>query len=147
MANTPGIPLLRESRISLAEFIRQTHHVTPEEGTKFEDLLREDFWSAVSYKFKPADIIEIHAEDGSYFAELYIRAAGRNWAKVAVLRKVDLDPVEAQFSMPEFETAWKGPARKFAVIRLSDKEIIKDGFDTKEQAADYIRGHVKALAA
>lgn len=142
-----GLPLLRESRVKLAEYARQRHHVVPEEGTKFEDLQKEEYWAAVAYMFKPCDIIEVHAEDGSYYAELYIRACGRNWAKVAVLNKTALEPVEAKVTRPEFETAWKGPARKFGVVRVSDGEIIKDGFDTREQAADYIKGHVKALAA
>jgi hypothetical protein len=58
--------------------------VVPEDGTtKIEDLLNEAYWSMVAYKFKPCDIVEVHAEDGSYFAELYVRARrqefGRRW--------------------------------------------------------------------
>lgn len=143
-----GLPLLRESRVKLAEYARQRHHVVPEDGTKFEDLLKEEYWAAVAYMFKPCDLIEVHAEDGSYYAELYVRACGRNWAKVAVINKVMLEPISAaKATRPEFEAAWKGPSRKFSVVRVSDNEIIRDGFDTREQAEEYIRGHIKALAA
>ena len=95
MTHTPGLPLLRESRVKLAEYARQRHHVVPEDDTRFEDLMQEAYWAAVAYMFKPCDIIEVHAEDGSYYAELYVRACGRNWAKVAVLSKVALEPVGA----------------------------------------------------
>lgn len=142
-----GLPLLRESRVKLAEYARQRHHVVPEDGTKFEDLQKEEYWAAVAYMFEPCDIIEVHAEDGTYYAELYVRACSRNWAKVAVLNKVDLGPVTAKITRQEFEAAWKGPSRKFSVIRTSDGEIIRDSFDTREQAEEYIRNHVKALTA
>jgi len=142
-----GVPMIRESRLSFVEFARQAHHIVPEEGTKFEDILKDSYWSLVAVKFKPGDLVEIHAEDGSYFAELYVRAAGRNWAKMALLRKVDLEPVAAAMVSPEFEAAWKGPHRKFSVVRLSDNQIIKDGFETREQALDYIKSHVRAMAA
>lgn len=145
--HVPGLPTIRESRVKLTEFARQSHHVVPEEGTKFDDILREEYWAAVAVGFKPGDLIEIHAEDGSFFAELYVRACGRNWAKMALLRKVELEPIEAAVASPEFEAAWKGPHRKFAVIRLSDSAIIRDGFETREQAGEYIKSHTKALAA
>lgn len=144
---TNGVPLLRESRMNFIEFARQSHHVVPEDGTAFEDILTDSYWSLVGYKFKPGDIIEVHAEDGSYFAELYVRAAGRNWAKVALLRKIDLEPVAISHGSPEFEAAWKGPHRKFSVVRLSDNQIIKDSFETREQAVEYIKSHIKAMAA
>lgn len=147
MSQTPGVPMIRESRLNFVEFARQTHHAVPEEGTRLEDILKDDFWSLVSAKFKPGDLIEVHAEDGTFFAELYVRAAGRNWAKVALLRNVELEPVQAAIVSPEFDIAWKGPHRKFSVLRLSDSQIIKDGFEAREQAADYIKSHVRAMAA
>lgn len=147
MNQTPGFPMVRESRMNFVDFARQTHHVVPEDGTKFEDVLRDEFWSLVSHKFKPGDLVEVHAEDGSFFAELYVRAAGRNWAKVALLRKVELEPVNLSHGSPEYEATWKGPHRKFSVVRLADNSIIKDGFEAREQAVEYIKSHVKAMAA
>lgn len=147
MTHTPGLPMIRDSRVMLTEFARQAHHVVPEEGTTIDDLLHESYWSMVAYKFKPCDIVEVHAEDGSYFAELYVRAAGKNWAKMALLRKVDLEPMSAGVATPEYEVAWKGPHRKFVALRTADNEIIKDGFVTREQVVEYIKSHVKALAA
>lgn len=142
-----GVPMIRESRMNFIEFARQAHHIVPEEGTSFDNILKDAYWSMVGYKLKPGDIIEVHAEDGSYFAELYVRASGRNWAKVALLRKIDLEPISLEHGSPEFEAAWKGPHRKFSVVRLADNQIIKDSFETREQAVEYIKGHAKALAA
>lgn len=147
MTHTPGLPMIRDSRVTLTEFARQAHHVVPEDGTKIEDLLSEAYWSMVAYKFKPCDIIEVHAEDGSYFAELYVRAAGKNWAKMALLRKVDLEPVAAAIGSPEYEVTWKGPHRRFSAVRTTDNEIVKDGFETREQAVEYVKSHMKAMAA
>lgn len=147
MSHSPGVPMLRDSRIKLIEFARQTHHVVPEDGTKFEDILKEVFWSMVAYKFKPSDIIEVHAEDGSYYAQLYVRACGSNWAKVSPILVARFeDEVKAPDS-DEFKIEWKGPHRKFAVIRISDNECIKDGFELRELAANYMKSHQKMMAA
>jgi hypothetical protein len=142
-----GLPMLRDSRIKLIEFARQTHHVVPEHGTKFEDILTEAYWSMVAYKLNPCDIIEIHAEDGSYYAQLYVRAAGKNWAKVSPIVFAQFDKSETKQGASEYEVAWKGPHRMFAVIRVADNEIIKDGFKAKELAEDYMKSHSKAMAA
>lgn len=145
--HTAGVPMLRDSRIKLVEFARQTHHVVPEHGTKFEDILTETYWSMVAYKLKPCDIIEVHAEDGSYFAQLYVRATGTNWAKVSPVSFAQFDKSEVKHGSSEYEVAWKGPHRMFAVIRLADNEIIKDGFKAKEHAEEYLKSHSKAMAA
>ncbi len=147
MSNVAGLPQLRESRFGLVEFKRQTFHVVPEEGTAFEDILKPEFWSHVAYQMKTGCIVEVHAEDGSYFAELYVQHAERLFAKVAVLRKVDFEGFKADAGAPEFEIEWKGPHRKFAVIRKADREILKDGFSDKTAAGAYIESHTKAMAA
>jgi len=147
MTQSPGVPMIRESRLNFVEYARQTHHVVPEEGTTLDDILKDAFWSLVAFKFKPGDLIEVHAEDGCFFAELYVRAAGRNWAKVALLRHVALEPITVDMASPEFDVTWKGPHRKFSVVRVADNQIIKDGFEAREQAVDYVKTHVKAMAA
>ena len=147
MVDAPGFAQLTESRLSLAEYAHQRWSVVPAEGTDFETVLRDSFWAHVSAKFKIGDIIEVRAEDGSYFAELYIRECGRNYAKTAVLRKVELEPASAPVESADFDIQWKGPHRKFAVVRLSDGEIMKEGFLDRAMAGDYLRSHSRAVAA
>lgn len=135
------------NRFQSAEFTRHIWVVTPEHGTAFEDVLKPEYWSHVSAKMRPTDRIEVNAEDGSYFAELIIIAAGRQWAKVSVLRKVDLERATEGNGDAQFEVKWGGPHHKYRVIRLSDGHVIKDSFPDKEEANKYIAQHIKTLAA
>lgn len=144
---TAGVPMLREGRIKLIEFARQTHHIVPEHGTKFDDILKETYWSMVAYKLKPCDLIEVHAEDGSYYAQLYVRSCGRNWAKVSPLMIAKFEDDVATPGDAEYKVEWKGPHRRFSVLRISDNEIIKDGFELREQADAYVKSHIKTMAA
>lgn len=138
---------LHASRFGLAEHKRRIFSIVPEHGTEFEEVLKPSFWSHIAVNLRISDRIEVLAEDGSYFAELIVRDAGNLFASVGVLRKIDLDPVNSGEGSDGHEVAWKGPHRKFAVIRKSDDAIVKDGFDAKPAALAWLAGNIKSLAA
>jgi hypothetical protein len=135
---------LASNRLHFAEHRRNIFTVTPEHGTPYEAILREDFWAHVSVKMKPGDRIEVLAEDGSYFAELLVQDAGRLYAKVAPLRHIKLDAVDVKeggLAMEGFEVVWKGPQLKWCVTRGKDR--LKDGMD-KASAIQWMQSHAKA---
>lgn len=142
-------PPLHPSRMQLAEHRRQIWHIVPEHGTAFADLLSPAFWSHVSRQMKPADRIEVSAEDGSYFAELIVIDAGMQFAKVAVLREVKLETVEpaAPAVLDGHKVEWAGPHSKFRVLRTVDRKVLKDGFATRADAHAWLAGYSKSLAA
>lgn len=148
-AKPPAPRKLLPSRFKQAELVRNVWAIVPPAGTAFEEVLDRKYWSHVSTSLKPSDRVEVLAEDGSYFAELIVRATGPQWADVSVLRKCDLDAVSlADDSAVSVE--WRGPHHRFCVVRTSDKQIIKGGFAEKADAnkhAANIAGGVTGAAA
>lgn len=138
---------LATNRIQLAEHMRNIWYVTPEPNTPLDALLEPKYWAHVSAKFRPRDRIEVDAEDGSYFAELIVADAGRLFAKVNLLRKYELTPVEMKEISPDFEVRWAGPHAKWRVVRKSDRGLIKEGFENRQEAEMYLQSHVRAMAA
>lgn len=145
---------LHASRFKSAELVRLVHDIVPEAGTPFEDILKPEYWAHVAQSLRPWARIEVRAEDGSYFAELLVVNCGRLWAKVAVLRKVDLGDMASEAVPanpdPSFSVMWRGPHAKHAVMRLGKaggKEVLREGFETKDEAATWMADHIKALAA
>ena len=135
---------LTPDRFQISEFARTVFAVTVPSGTRFEEVLEESFWAHVSSKMRPRDRIEILTEDCTWFAELFITAASANWAKVSVLRFVELNetPVAPTIATEDgFSVRWGGPKNKFQVVRSSDKEIVVSGIETKPLAQDWITAH------
>lgn len=133
-------------RIKQAEFVRNIWAVTPEINTKFEDLKKPSYWAHVAAKLHPSDRIEVVSEDSTYFAELYVVSCGRNWAKVSVLRFIELEEDQADMTQSEtHKVEWVGGSAKARVVRLEDNAVIKEGFQNKAEAAKWLEGHQKSL--
>jgi len=137
---------IHPSRFGSADQKRNIWHVVPEDGTVFDDVLAPVYWAHLASRLRPTDRIEVHAEDGSYFAELVVRSVGNLHAKVQVIRKIDFDvAVEAATDIAGHEVMWKGPHHRHAVVR--GKDIIQGGFETKDAAFSWLATNAKSLAA
>ena len=139
---------LNAQHMKPVEFVRNVFGVTAPAGSKFEDVLKTDFWTHVAARFHPTDRIEVMADDGSWFAELIVISCARNWAKVSTLRFVELSestPDEAPAG--EFEVKWRGQANGHCVVRLSDKEVIKSNFPTAKEAKVWLAEHEANMKA
>lgn len=117
----------------------------------FEDALEPDFWSHVARFLKPGDTIRLLPERSDYYALLIVTQVGRNFAKVKALDLVRLDddesqPVVGDALASDLSVEWKGPHVKFAVIRKSDGERLKEGFAVKTEADQWLRDHLAAMA-
>jgi hypothetical protein len=136
---------LPEAGFRLATYINNRWSVVPDDGTPFEDTLVPVFWTNVARKLKPGDIIEVHAPDATYFAELYVRTSSRLEASVVVLRKVEFTEVadEADASDDMF-VKHRNYRAGWGIIRRSDKAVVRDGFTTREQAEEWLRDKRRA---
>jgi len=135
------------SRFKQAEYERTVYSVVPEHETPFDAVIQPEYWAHVSARMRPGDRIEVQAEDGSYWAELLVRDAGRLFAKVAVLRKVELNEEDVTGDMPaatEFAIKWRGPHHKWCVLRGVD--LVKAECQTRGEASTWLADHMKALA-
>jgi len=138
----------KPTRLREAANERSVWQYVADNGITFEDVQKPDFWAHVGRMLKPNDRIEVVAEDFSWFAELIVLAADRLWAKVGVLRYVELTGKSdgAEAPSPDYEVAYKGPTKKHCVIRKADNQIVQEGIALKTDAEAWVREHVKALA-
>jgi len=128
--------ILTEPRIKGAEYERNTWVVNAEQGTTVSDVLEPLYLSCVSQRLSPYDRIEVRIDTGEWMLELLVLGCGRNFAKVCLLHKHELEPTE--FELPaaqKHKIEWKGPQHKWCVIRLADGEMLFRGMDKGEAAA------------
>lgn len=141
------VVILSEARRGLAEAMRQDWVVNAEEGTTPEDVMQSVYWSHVSARMQPFDRIDVRAETGEWLMELLVMQSGRNFALVHKLAFHDLRKTqESAIDSEKFEVSWKGPQRKYAVIRKADSQIVQDGFSDKRSAEVWMDQHEKAAA-
>lgn len=128
--DTKRAVVLDEPRIKLAEFERQAFVANASEGTTVNDVLEPAYWSYVASKLKPYDRIEVRLDTGEWLLELLVLGCDRNWARVHLLHKHELGPVEADMpKAKKHRVEWKGPQLKWCVIRNSDDETIFKGLE------------------
>ena len=116
--------------------------VTPEMGTAPDALLDPHYWAHVSTKLSIGNIIEVMAEDGSYFAELLVRDVGNLFAKVAFKNPVTIFSNDEDLVTPVgYEVKWRGPKARFGVVH--GKDVLKDGFVDKAEAHAWLNDLLK----
>jgi len=145
------------NKLQPAEYIRNNWRVNAPVGVKYEELFVPSFWANVAIKFVRGDVIEVFAEDGSWYAEVIVRVSARTHAVVGELmfkdfnlKAVEGEPSEgvtkegtkSEGSAPTIE--WKGPKLKYAVIR-HDGEYMNKGFETKQEAQDWVEANAETL--
>lgn len=145
--NSKKVMPIEPMRMRLAEYERQDWVANAPENTDPEDLKDPAFWSHMASNFKPYDRIEVRADDGSWIAECRVLMCERTWAKVAVLHVHKLSSVSSAKAPSKYRVEFKGPHRKWSVIRGSDGEYVKDGLNTKDDADTWLRDHEKNLQA
>lgn len=122
-------------------------HVHPADTP--EDVLDPKWYAHVARRLRPGDTIVFVAEDMSWVMRALVRHVGAHEVFLGVIEHKNFDAAPADdMTAPEgFEVKWRGPARKYSVVRLSDGAILKDEFPSKEQAIAYMKNKQKALAA
>lgn len=139
---------LPSPRFEPAEYRRNIFRAITEEGTTFEETLDPTYWVHVAVKLQAGDRIEVVAEDGSYFGELYVIQTGRVHAKVAQLMYLELSPSEpTENEDKDYKVAWKGPHSKWAVIKIGVHDALSKNHQTQEAAQLWLKDYLKTLAA
>lgn len=157
---------LAPNKIQQAEFARVVFSVTPELGTTIKQVLDPKYWVHVAAKLKPRCRIEVLAEDFSWYAELLVVTSDKTWASMALLSYKDLTGKVAKpetadvkqepnkdgsVTLDEFNTAdhyvdYVQGQSKGRVIHRASKQVIKEGFKNKAEAAVFMRAHEAELA-
>lgn len=124
---------LLQKQIKPSEFIRTVWSAQPEPGTTLNDMLQPEYWAHVSKTLKQGDRIEVTDSGTGWFAELFVRSAGHNDARVVVLRSYVFDtPAKADDGHP-FEVKHRGGAG-WSVVRKADKAVVFEKGATRDEA-------------
>jgi hypothetical protein len=135
--------ILNPQRIGLADAMRQDWVVNAEEGTTVQDVLEPGYWAHCSATMQVYDRIDVRLETGEWLLELIVLDVGRNYARVFLAKKHDF--VETDLAVPvsaiKHKIEFKGPQRKWAVIRIADSAVIQEGFSEKAAAQMWMQNH------
>lgn len=138
----PRAVFLNPEQMGAREHRRQDFAVNAPAGTTVEDVLNPQYWAHVAAQFEPFARVEVLEESGAWMLDLLVIQAGRNWAQVHLLAKHEL--AERTEAMPKAQAhlvEWKGPVRKWSVIRISDSQVLQDGFGSKAEAHAWSANH------
>lgn len=144
----PKLKQLHPQRFVFAKHQRNIWDAQPEADVTVEDLKNPGYWAHIAKDLRQGDRIEVLADDGSYFAELLVQDVGAGYAKVFLLRSIDLVSVEPGSENPatsEFEVKWSGRHTKFRVIRKSDGKVLQENLVDKSAGNTWIANHMKAM--
>lgn len=137
------------NHIKESSFVAPSFFVTVPPGTTVDALLDPAFWALVASRLKPNMRLEVVPEDREYYAELFVMASDLNRVSVVLMRKVQLESAAA--TLPQatslFELKFRGPNYKWSVIRLSDKKVVKEGFEEKALAQQWLADYELQLPA
>lgn len=114
------------------------HMVTVQEGITPKDLTRPDFWAHIANRLRVHDVLYVRSEDSAFFGRLLVTDCGRTWAKVFILEMHDLTSESKSANDDDIvdghSVKWKGPTKKFCVIRESDGAVIEEKCASKNDA-------------
>lgn len=143
--NGKAAPVLMPERMGLAEAKRHDWVVDAEYGMTVDQILEPAYWSHVAAQMTPGDHIEVRAEDFSWVAYLIVQYAEKTYAKVVIDRVVRIEKSDELPAVSiKHKVEWKGPHHKYAVIRISDSQMLSSGHKTRGEADEWMRNHEKA---
>jgi len=142
MSEAKRLVQLNQNRMKRAETFRTLWAVNAEPGSIREDFLKPDYWSHIAFQLEPYHMIEVRADDGTYWGEYLVLSCERTWAKVKELRWHELD--HQATDLQELIYKFRGPHCKHSVIRVSDSSVLIEKLPSKEDALKWIAANSKA---
>lgn len=138
---------LNPTRFKSAEYVANIWAITVEEGVTLKDIQSEDFFAHVAQQLKPYDKILVRTDDGAFYAELLVVRTGKTWAFTEVLVNKELSAkVPEKSPSDDYQVAYKGPHRKWCIIRTKDKALVHEGEDSKESAYRWLAEYLQVAA-
>lgn len=139
---------LRPAALNLAQHAIFTLYTTIPPEQDWQLCLRPEYWSKVTDRLRPGCRIIVDAEDGSATMTLMVRKVTRTEAVVWCIFRAECD-VDVDMSVEgwesHFEIKWRGPTHRYCVIRLSDKEQLTSGLQSRPDAVKYVMDRMKRI--
>jgi len=144
LENKPTIRKIINPQFNLAEQKRVIWHAEPAEGVTIKDMLNPIYWTHVAANLAKGARIEAVSEDGTWFAEFYVKSANKIEAHVTLMREVQLSKAVAKLKIePKFKVNHVGGG-KWRVLRTEDNAELQTGFKSKEAAQTLLLNKVRA---
>jgi hypothetical protein len=119
--------------------------VVPADVT-LEVALEPAFWSNVAPQLRVADLVDVHRDDRSLYAKLYVREVGRARVSVAQIQHVEFGELETTNEPASLHrTRYAGPHNKWIVERISDRKVVRERCETKEDAETALKALENSL--
>lgn len=139
---------MKPTRLLPAQHEIVTYSHSPEYGVTLDAVMQPEYWAHVAHMLRPGYCVILTAADMSWRAELMVRAASRTEALMGLVSHAEFGAAaDVAPDNPDYEIKWRGPARKYSVLRRSDGAVVKEDFQAREQAAQWIKNHLQAMAA
>lgn len=138
------VPLLPPNRMKPAEAARNRWRVIAEESHSKEQIMNPAYWAHASQKIRAGDIIEVVNDTETFFMELYVKQVERGYAHVIELKFVSMEVKIEETKSPDYKVVYKGPHKKFCVIRNQDDEAIKSEM-SKQEAHTWLAQYLKQI--
>lgn len=115
------------------------------QGDGIDVITKPEYWIHVSRQLKRMDVIDVLPEDESYYAELLVLSVGVGYAKVMVLREIQLNTVEDGDS-DITEVKYGGIHNRWTVVRKSDHAVLQTGIKDKAEAVAAAANYERVVA-
>lgn len=138
------------SMVKSADFSYSRWNANVQHGTLPDDVLHPKIWAHVAAQFRAGDEIRVKIESNEWVQYLMVMEVGPSYAVVARIGAVHPLAESGRHIIEadtDFSIEWKGPVRKWAVIRKSDKAVIYEKYESRDAAAVRLGLHVKPKAA
>lgn len=136
------------NQITPMEYAVMQYRAVIPHGTTLEAILKPEAWSHVAREMRPGQFVHAFAEDGTWYAWLYVRNASRIEADLAVVHHIEFDKArDIDPGADTYEAVWVSPSAKWGVKRTSDGEIVMREIATKDEAIQKAKNYAIAQAA
>lgn len=142
--------IINQNSLKQAEYARTQFRLNTPKGVTLQDILKQEAWAHVARQIVRGTLIEVFAEDNTFFATLICTAVGSGWAEVKTVSYTELSPAKkaegVSDSMVEERAKFSvslGSGSKFRVVRNSDKAVVASAIPSEEAAARWIDAHIK----
>lgn len=143
-------PLSESEFYTSVEFVMPQTAARPPVGTKLEHILKPEWWANIRGKyqqFTAGAIVQVYPKDGAWWAEVLVEQAGQGFARVKLLRHVELDPAAAVALVPDGYDIHPLPSGSYRAMRIKGGVILSDRCRTFEDALTEVRQDMRMLAA
>ena|SRR3990167_5152029 len=140
----PKLRSLAESEFTLGEADYQIWSAKPPAGTAREDVLDPLFWKHIARRVQAPAFIDVFPLDGAWYSRLLVVFADRHRVVVEELQHKGLNSASyAQTDDQEYEAVYLSASGKHGVKRRADKQIIRHGFATLDEARNWMTDYTR----